>query len=343
MGEIWVYVETNFGEIEFVSLELLHEGMKIAESLNSEMYAIIMGHDINHKVMEKVSQFGVEKVILLDLPMLSSYNPEVYCQAIVQLVQSRQPSTILMGATPDGDDLASRVAAVLQVGLVCDCADFKVDAKGRLLVTKPIYGGRAQATFVSKCEPQIITVRENSIGLGKLGQVKQINVEQPRVIINAAQVRTKVISYQKGDPRTVSLEEAEKIVSGGHGVNGAVQWEQLQKLADTLGAALGGSRMSLDNGNIPRERMVGQTGKTVRPKLYMAVGISGASQHLGGMKESERTIAINKDPNAPIMKLADLAVQAEIEEFLPVLTRELQQRSSCKQADEGRVSNAGGK
>lgn len=343
MGEIWVYVEMNFGEIEFVSLELLHEGVKIAKSLDVEMYAIIIGHDINQKVMEKVSQFGVEKVILLDLPMLSLYNPEVYCQAMVQLIQSRQPSTVLMGATPDGDDLASRVAAVLQVGLVCDCTDFKVDANGRLLMTKPIYGGRAQATFISKCDPQIITVRENSIGLGKLGQVKQIDVEQPKVIINAAQVRTKVVSYQKGDPRTVNLEEAEKIVSGGRGVNGAEKWEQLQRLADALGASLGGSRMSLDNGCIPRERMVGQTGKTVRPKLYMAVGISGASQHVGGMKESEKTIAINKDPNAPMMKLADLAVEADIEELLPVLTRELEQRSSCKQSAEGRVSNASGK
>ena len=343
MGEIWVYVETNFGEIEFVSLELLHEGVKLAESLNSEMYGIIMGHEINQKLMDKISQFGVEKVILLDLPMLRSYNPEVYCQAMVQLIQNRQPSAILMGSTPDGNDLASRVAAILQVGLVCDCTDFKVDAKGRLLMTKPIYGGRAQATFVSKCAPQIFTVRENSIGLDKLGQVKQINVEQPKVIINATQIRANVISYQKGDPRTVSLEEAEKIVSGGHGVNGALQWEQLQQLADAIGAALGGSRMSLDNKNIQRERMVGQTGKTVRPKLYMAVGISGASQHVGGMKESERTLAINKDPNAPMMKLADLAVEADIEELLPVLIRELEQHNSCKQSDEGRVSNASSK
>ncbi|TGE39309.1 electron transfer flavoprotein subunit alpha/FixB family protein [Desulfosporosinus fructosivorans] len=343
MAEVWVYVETtNLGEIEFVSMELLEEGVKIANTLGSKMYAVVFGHKINDNVVGKISQYGADGALLLDLPELEQYTTDAYGQAMVELVQSRQPSIILLGATPDGSDLAARVAAFLRVGLVCDCTDFKLDAQGRLKMIKQIYGGRAQATFVTKGNPQIITVRENSIGLGRPGQIKQISVEHPKVMINLSQVRTKVVRYLKGDPRTIDLEEAEIILAGGHGVSGSDQWQQMQKLADALGATLGGSRMAMDAGNIPRERLVGQTGKTVRPKLYMSIGISGASQHVGGMKESGKIIAVNKDPFAPMMKLADLQIEADSADLLPVLAAELELRKRKKEISEGSVLSASG-
>lgn len=334
MGEVWVYVETNSGEIELVSLELLEEGVKIATTLGSNMYAVVFGHKINNDVVGKISQYGVERALLLDLPELEEYTTEAYCQAMVQLVRSRQPSIVMIGATPDGNDLATRVAAVLKVGMVSDCTDFKLDPQGRLKMIKPIYGGRAQATFDTKGTPQIITVKENSIGLGR-PICKQMNVEHLKVNINLSQVRTKVIERLKGDPRTIDLEEAEMILSGGHGVVGSGQWEQMQALADALGATLAGSRMAMDCGNIPRERLVGQTGKTVRPKLYMAMGISGASQHIGGMKESEKIIAVNMDPLAPIMKMADLQIQADVAELLPALAAELELRKGNMESVKG--------
>jgi len=326
MGEVWVYVEAlNSGDIELVSLELLEEGIKIANSLGSNMYAVVFGHKINHENIGRISQYGVERALVLDLPELAEYTTEAYCQAMVQLVQSRQPSIIMIGATPDGSDLAARVAAVLKVGMVSDCTDFKLDPQGRLKMIKPVDGGRAQATFETKGTPQIITVKENSIGLGR-PTYKYMNIEHLEVKINQSKVRTRVIELLKGDPRTIDLEEAEKILSGGHGVVGSDQWEQMQQLADALGATLAGSRMAMDCGNIPRERLVGQTGKTVRPKLYIAMGISGASQHIGGMKESEKIIAVNMDPLAPIMKMADLQIQADVAELLPVLAAELELR-----------------
>ncbi len=323
--EIWVYVEENQKEIELVSYELLGEGQKIAKKSGDQLCAIYIGYKISEKNLNMIMRYGVERIYLADCPEVSGYNTEIYTEIIYNLAVTQKPKLFLIGGSPNSYDFAPRLATKLGVGMVGDCTDIKASTEGELLMIKPVYGEEVQVTYVSNNEPVIAVFRPDVIGLDEPGEVQQIPIQHINININNLKVRVKEIAYLPGDPSSVDLEEAEIIIAGGRGMAEGEHWELIQRLADTLGGSVGGSRMALDFGLIERNRLVGQTGKTVRPKLYMAIGISGASQHLGGMKDSEKVIAINIDRQAPIIKSADLAIEADAHKLLPLLIEELKE------------------
>lgn len=330
VNEVWIYVEVTMGEIELVSLELLGEGKRLAKSLGHKLCAVVPGYEISKDNLDKMSRYGAEKIYAADNQVLAQYNTEIYTEVITGLVQTKSPSIFLIGATPNGNDFAPQLAAKLGFGLVADCTDLKLNNQQQLLMTAPVFNEKAQATYICRGRPQIATVRPDVIGFDKPGEVQQYDVEYLTVTIDLTAVRTQVLEYLQGDPKTMDLEEAEIIIAGGRGVGDPDSWPLLEKLADVLQGSVGGSRMAMDLGFIDKERLIGQTGKTVRPKLYLAFGISGASHHLGGMEASEKVIAINKDGNAPIMRKVDLAVEINAKSLLPVLIKALQGKKSNK-------------
>jgi electron transfer flavoprotein alpha subunit len=229
---------------------------------------------------------------------------------------------VLLGATPQGQDLAARVAARLGLGLASDCTAFEVATDGRLIITRPIYGGRAIATVIEKTTPQMVTVRPNVMMPLEPDTSRTAPVE--KLAVETGDIRAKVIDLiQESGRQQVGLSEAEIIVSGGRGLKGPENFCLLEELADVLGAAVGASRAAVDAGWIDHSHQVGQTGRTVTPNLYIACGISGAAQHLAGMKTARYIVAINRDPDAPIFRVADYGIVGDLFEVVPILTAEL--------------------
>jgi electron transfer flavoprotein alpha subunit len=321
--EIWVFIEHFENTVEVVSLELLGEAKRLAKKTAGAVAAILIGSELSFDVLGTPAQYGAQKLYVADDEILRTYHSETYTRLLTQWAKKKGPRAILFGATPNGNDLAPRVAHRLGVASVSDCTDLKVGGERRLIFSKSILGAKAQISFETKGTPQIATVLPDIIGLEKPDPVQAIPVERIAISRDSTPEKVQVLEFIKADPGTIDIAEAETLVAGGRGVGGKDRWPIVEEFAAAIGGAVAGSRMAMDADCIPIERLVGQTGKSVRPKIYMAVGISGTSQHVIGLKGAKKIIAINKDRYAPLMKQADLAVVADLHELLPLLIKKV--------------------
>lgn len=323
--DLWVFVETNEdGTAKNVGIELLTPGKMMAGKQGGALVAVVIGSGVDEAV-KAASEHGADKVIVVDGPEYKHYTTDAYSIALVTLVEKYGPTSMLIGATNNGRDLGPRVSCRLHTGLTADCTGLDIDEEtGNVAWTRPAFGGNLMATILCPDHrPQIGTVRP---GVFKKGDAVEGKAEIVKEDIHVAedQIRTQVIELIKEmGGENVDLEGAEIIVSGGRGVGGPEGFDTIKALADVLGATVGASRAAVDAGWIAHAHQVGQTGKTVGPKLYIACGISGAIQHLAGMSSSDCIVAINKDPDAPIFDVADYGVVGNLFEVLPVLVDEI--------------------
>jgi electron transfer flavoprotein alpha subunit len=323
--DLWVFVETNEdGSAKNVGLELLTPGRDLATKQGGQLVAVVIGSNVDAAV-EAANAQGADKIIVVDGEEYKHYTTDAYQIALVSLVEKYAPTSILIGATNNGRDLGPRVSSRLQTGLTADCTALDIDEEsGNVAWTRPAFGGNLMATILCPDHrPQIGTVRP---GVFKKSEpvAPKAEIIKEDIHVDAKDIRTQVLEIIKemGD-ENVDLEGAEIIVSGGRGVGGPEGFDTIKLLADALGATVGASRAAVDAGWISHAHQVGQTGKTVGPKLYIACGISGAIQHLAGMSGSDCIVAINKDPDAPIFDVADYGVVGNLFEVLPVLAEEI--------------------
>ena len=323
--DLWVFVETNEdGTAKNVGIELLTPGHDMAVKQGGALVAVVIGSGVDAAV-QAASEHGADKVIVVDGPEYATYTTDAYAIALCTLVEKYGPTSMLIGATNNGRDLGPRVSCRLKTGLTADCTGLDVDAEsGNVAWTRPAFGGNLMATILCPDHrPQIGTVRPGVFKKGEAGEAKAEIIKED-IHVDAADIRTQILELIKEEGgETVDLEGAEIIVSGGRGVGGPEGFEPIQALAKVLGATVGASRAAVDSGWIPHSHQVGQTGKTVGPKLYIACGISGAIQHLAGMSSSDVIVAINKDPDAPIFDIADYGVVGNLFEVLPVMIDEI--------------------
>ncbi len=321
--DVWVYIELNEGHPRSVGLELLGEGRKLADAMNQKLAAVILGDGVE-PIAKEAFAAGADKVYLVEGPEYAHYSTDAYTIALVDLIGTYKPSVILLGATNDGRDLGPRIACRVGTGLTADCTGLGIDeATGLVAWTRPAFGGNIMATILCpEHRPQMGTVRPKVFkkpepDYGKSGEIIRVPSK-----VKPGDIRTKLVEVIKVCTAACNLEEAEIIVSGGRGLCKPENFTLVEDLANVLGGAVGASRAAVDAGWKPALHQVGQTGKTVGPKIYFACGISGAIQHLAGMSSSDIVVAINKDPDAPIFKMADYGIVGDVMEVLPILTEE---------------------
>ena len=321
--DVWVFCEQKKGVIQTISFELLGEGKKLAKKLGVKLCAVILGHDIETKI-EELSHRGADKIYIVDDPALKSYLDDPYTEVLVSLVEEYKPEIILCGATVIGRSLVSRVAVKIDAGLTADCTGLDIDEKERLLLqTRPAFGGNIMATIITpNHRPQMATVRHKVMKEAEIHKSHKAEVIRKKYPAPVLKSRTTLRDIVEEIEETVNLSEADIIVSGGRGLGGPENFSIVKELAKVLGAAVGSSRAAVDAGWMPYSHQVGQTGKTVCPKLYIACGISGQIQHLIGMQSSKVIVAINKDPDAPIFKVATYGIIGDVFEIVPAITKE---------------------
>ena len=323
--DLWVFIETNEdGTAKNVGLELLTPGKRMADKQGGALVAVVIGEHVDAAV-GAANAHGADRIIVVDGPEYAHYSTDAYTIALCTLVEKYGPTSMLIGATNNGRDLGPRVSCRLKTGLPADCTALDIDEEsGNVAWTRPAFGGNLMATILCPDHrPQIGTVRPGVFK--KCGLViGSAEIIKEDIRITQDQIRTQVLELIKEmDSEHVDLEGAEIIVSGGRGVGGPEGFAPVRALAKALGATVGASRAAVDSGWIAHAHQVGQTGKTVGPKLYIACGISGAIQHLAGMSGSDIVVAINKDPDAPIFDVADYGIVGNLFEVLPVLTEEI--------------------
>ena len=324
--EVWVFVEQEKGEIAPVSLELLCKARDLAGELDGRVCALLLGHEVAD-LSQQVIQYGADKVFLAEHPELAIYRTLPFAEVATNLVRERQPYILLFGATPIGRDLAPRIASAVRAGLTADCTDLRIgnfERRGRtyedlLYQIRPAFGGNLIATIVNpEMHPQMATVREGVMKLGKPDSQRQGQVERIDAAFNGFQSPLQVLKREMRLP-TIDLKGASVIVSGGMGVGSREGFELIYELARVLGGEVAASRAAVDAGFVSPEHQVGQTGVTVRPRLYIACGISGAVQHRAGMDQSSKIIAINSDPNAPIFDIAHYKIVGDLRQVIPAM------------------------
>ena len=324
-NDFWVFVETNEdGTAKNVGIELLTPGKELAAAQGGKLVAVVIGSGVDAAV-EAANKHGADQIIVVDGPEYKDYTTDAYSIAVVELIEKYAPRAMMIGATNNGRDLGPRVACRLKTGLTADCTSLAIDEEtGKVAWTRPAFGGNLMATILCpECYPQIGTVRP---GVFKKCEETEPKAEiiQEDIHVAAQQIRTQILEVLADmSAENVDLENAEIIISGGRGVGGPEGFDTLKDLANVLGATVGASRAAVDAGWISHAHQVGQTGKTVGPKLYIACGISGAIQHLAGMSGSDCIVAINKDEEAPIFGVADYGIVGNLFEVLPILTEEI--------------------
>ncbi len=316
---VWVFVEQEDGQAHPVSWELLGKAQELARDLEGEVEALVLGHQVEHIAREAIS-YGAERVYLLDDPVLAYYRNETYAHGIIALCRKYQPEIFLLGATTLGRDLAGSIATALETGLTADVTGLEIDPESRnLIMTRPAFGGNIMASILCpNHRPQMSTVRPRTFPLPEKDENRQGEIVREELGLSEEEVRVKRVGFIPKE-KTVNLEYADVIVAGGRGLGGPEGFKLLRELASLLGGEVGASRAVVDAGWIDYEHQVGQTGKTVRPRLYIACGISGAIQHRVGMQNSDFILAINTDPEAPIFRIADLGIVGDLYEVLPPL------------------------
>ncbi|HML79927.1 electron transfer flavoprotein subunit alpha [Geobacter sulfurreducens] len=322
---VWVFVEQTEGEPARVSWELMGAGAGLAGSLGTELCALVIGENVEHLCHEAFA-YGATRAYLLDQPVFRHYRTEAYLEACCSLIETYKPEIVLMGATGMGRDLAGAVATRVKTGLTADCTGLDVDDRRNLRQTRPAFGGNIMATIMcDRFRPQMATVRPHVMQMPGRREGATGEIVRETCAIREADILTKVLEIIRDKKGGVDIAGAEFIVSGGRGMMAKENFGLLQELADELGGVVGASRSAVDAGWMPHERQVGQTGKTVRPKIYIACGISGAIQHLVGMQDSDMVIAINRDKEAPIFQVATYGIVGDLFRVVPALTSQLRQ------------------
>ncbi len=321
---VWVFAEQRDGKLLNVAIELVGEGRKIADALQVPLTAVLLGDNVDD-LAEKLVKYGTDEVLYANHELLNVYTTDGYTKVIYELIKERKPEIMLIGATNIGRDLGPRISARVHTGLTADCTKLDVDLENRrLMQTRPAFGGNLMATIICPDHrPQMSTVRPGVMEKAKYDENREGNIVKFTPDLKDEDIRAKVIEVVKGGKAEVQLEESKIIVSGGRGLGNPEGFKLLEDLAKKLGGVVGASRATVDAGWIEHSHQVGQTGKTVRPSLYIACGISGAIQHLAGMQESKVIIAINKDADAPIFKVADYGIVGDVYEVLPELIEAL--------------------
>ncbi|WP_017413405.1 electron transfer flavoprotein subunit alpha/FixB family protein [Clostridium tunisiense] len=319
---VWVFAEQRDGELQNVALELLGKGREIADKLGVELTALLLGHKNIEEMTKELGAFGADKVLVADHELLSHYTTDGYAKVIADLINEKKPEIMFIGASYIGRDLGPRVAGKLSTGLTADCTSLDIDPENsNLLMTRPAFGGNLMATIVcGDHRPQMSTVRPGVFEKLTRDENRSFKIEKANLSLAKEDIRTEVLEVVKLAKEVEDIIEAEFIVAGGRGVGSKENFSVLKDLADALGGSVAGSRAAVDNGWVDKSVQVGQTGKTVRPTIYIACGISGAIQHLAGMQDSNFIIAINKDADAPIMKIADVALVGDYTKIVPELT-----------------------
>lgn len=321
--DVYVFVEQRDGQIQSVALELLGKARVLADTLGEKVVAFYPGYNNSENAKELIA-WGADKVVVMDSPELKDYLTEQYSQAMSQAIDKYKPSIVLLGATTIGRDLGPRLASRLNTGLTADCTALDISEDRDLMMTRPAFGGNLVATILcSEHRPQMSTVRPGVMQKGVKDEGRKGEVEKFEPQFDSSKYKVKLLKSVKENKGKIDITEAKILVSGGRGVGNKDGFEKLSSLAKVIGAEVSSSRAMVDAGVMPHEVQVGQTGKTVRPSLYLACGISGAIQHLAGMEESDFIIAINKDKFAPIFGVADVGIVGDVHKIVPMLTEKL--------------------
>ena len=320
---VWVIAEHYKNIVHPVVFQLLGKGGDLAKELEVNLTLVILGANFDER-LDEFSLHGPDEIIYIKSPILKNYYSDLYVQALTELIKENKPEIILIGATPTGRDFAPRVAKRLNAGLTADCTGLEIDQTTRnLLQTRPTFGGTLMATIrTPNSRPQMATIRPGIFNSQERSK-KKTRIRKIDFNFKEKDLVTKIVRVIERKKNSINLEDAEIIVSGGRGVGSKENFKIIEELAEVLGAELGGSRVTVELGWLDQDRQIGQTGKTVSPKLYIACGISGAIQHLAGMQNSEIIVAINKDRNAPIFNVAHYGIIGEIDEIVPLLIEEL--------------------
>jgi electron transfer flavoprotein alpha subunit/NAD-dependent dihydropyrimidine dehydrogenase PreA subunit len=329
--DVWVWCETSEGHMKGVALELVTEGRELADKLGENLVAVLIGHEVEGHA-ETLIHHGADKVLLVDEKIFEHYTTDAYTIALNTLIAPRKPAIVLYGATSNGRDLAPRVAARLALGLTADCTGLDIDDERQLVQTRPAFGGNIMAEILSPyTRPQMATVRPNVFKPGEPDTSRKGEIEKIEMTISPVQIRTRVMeTVNEIVEGMLSVEEADTIVSSGRGIKDPSNLALSKQLADLLGAAIGGSRPIVDMGWLPPSQQVGQSGRTVCPALYIALGISGAIQHLAGCSSADTIVAINKDPDAPIFEIADFGIVGDLFAVVPEIIEEIKKLQASR-------------
>ena len=319
--DVYVFAEQRDGELQKVGIELVGKARELADDLGQQVAAVLLGSGVKDKAQELIA-CGADKVVVVDDVMLEEYVTEPYTKALTAVINAKAPEIVLYGASSIGRDLAPRVSARIHTGLTADCTALEIDEETKLLMmTRPAFGGNIMATIV--CEdfrPQMATVRPGVMKALESDASRSGEVEEFKVKFSDADMNVKVRETVKTAHKSVDITEAKILVSGGRGIGSAEKFKMLEELAGVMEGEVSSSRACVDSGWISADRQVGQTGKTVRPELYLACGISGAIQHAAGMENSDFIVAINRDEDAPIFDIADLGIVGDLNAIVPKLT-----------------------
>lgn len=324
--DVWVFIEEKDGAIAPVSLELLGAGRGLADKRGCNLAGILIGENISH-LADTMFEYGADIAYIYDQPIFKNYRTESFMQALLHCSNKYKPEIILYGATSTGKDLASAVATDLPTGLTADTTELDVEEEtGLLLASRPAFGGNIMATILcKKYRPQMATVRAKVMKALTPQPGRKGKIIEESISLKEKDIRTKVLEIVKETTKKVRIDEADIIVAGGKGLGSAEGFQLIHKLAESLGGAVGASRDVVEAGWIEHAHQVGQTGVTVTPKIYFAIGISGAIQHIVGMKNSGLIIAINKDPEAPIFEACHYGIVGDAFEIVPILIEQFQQ------------------
>ena len=323
---VWVVAEHHNGKVHSVSFELLSVGRDLADKLEVELSAVLMGDQLQ-EVAEQLIGYGADRVCLAEDPALDPFNDESHSKVLTEMIQQKKPDVLLAGATAMGRSFIPRVAVAVETGLTADCTGLDIGEDGLLYQTRPAFGGNVMATILCpNRRPQMATVRPMVMKKRAFDEKRQGVVEPFTPSQEAITSRVKVLDTVIQEQETVRLAEADVVVTGGRGLQKAENFDVIEELALLLDGAVGATRSVVDEGWMPYSHQVGQTGKTVSPKLYMACGVSGAIQHVVGMQGSEIIVAVNRDPEAPIFDIVNYGVVADLFEFLPAFVKKIKEK-----------------
>lgn len=318
---VLVFAEQRNAAFRGPTMESLSQGRRLADGMGSSLTAAVLGSGISRS-LDSLSAYGVDTVAVADSPLLNTYTTEGYADVLAQIIREKNPALVLIPATSMGKDLAPRVAAILETGLLSDCTALEMQ-DGLLCAVRPVYAGKALIKAMVRATPQMVTLRPKVFSADPVAGQKTAQVERVAVQAGAEKIRAKMLEFRATSGNRPELSEADIIVSGGRGMGNSENFKVIEALADVLGGAVGASRSAVDSGWRPHPDQVGQTGRTVSPSLYIACGISGAIQHLAGMSSSKFIVAINKNPDAPIFKFATYGIVGDLFEVVPALTEEI--------------------
>ncbi|MBW2048407.1 MAG: electron transfer flavoprotein subunit alpha/FixB family protein [Deltaproteobacteria bacterium] len=321
---VWVFVEQTEGAPARVSLELLGKGRELAEKLGVVLTAFLLGESVEDTAKELIF-FGADEVIVADHPLLKDYRTELYTDIISEQVIARKPEVLIVGASPIGRDLAPRLSFRLNAGCTADCTGLDIDEENRLFVsTRPAFGGNVMATIICpEHRPQMSTVRPGVMALPEKDDSREGQIIDLELQLDEDACKVKILESVKGASEGVNIQDAERIVAVGMGAGDKETFDMIKELAELLDGEVGATRFAVEAGWVSHDRQIGQTGKTVRPELYVGCGISGAVQHTAGMSASKTIIAINKDPNAEVFKIADYGIVGDVRKVVPAIISEL--------------------